>query len=234
MTPRQPSEDTPTIPEIDGGSPAQPRIGVEEARSLKDWARKSGIEGNTSFANLRRARNHRRIRTAVLAGIAAVGLGVGIANPGKILDYTGQKVGEVSSWWKAGFNDAPRGPYPGITLKDPKEQRKLTCLSERFSDEASLFPNIGDNKWAQKNCADVDADLAQDPSYQDDPYIILARRKNVILRAAHLQTDAPQDRSVVEWYNNPLGMYVHTREERLEKTAAEQKRTTGTTNFTIE
>jgi len=102
-----------------------------------------------------------------------------------------------------------------------------------FADEAALLPNIGGNKWAQENCGDVTGELKQGLFY-DDPLTAIANGKNAELRAAGLQSDHPNEKAVVEWWDMPLGMRVQTKEDRLKEIKAAQIKRTGMANFEIE
>lgn len=204
----------------------------EEVAALKAWARgKEGLQGR-KFSEIKRARTRSRIMKTVLLAIAALGIGTGIANKDEISQWGQNQVNGVASWWNEGFNDEPRGPYPGITLKDPEAQRRLQCLSDKFSDEASLLPTSG-NKWARENCKDITNKLENmGCSYDRYPLTSIANLKNQELRRAGLQSDNPYEHAVVEWRGQLLGM-VYTDEDRLAEIAEAQKARTGTVNFTV-
>lgn len=214
-------------PNAEGAQPKSPRpsFSQEEAIELQEWAKKKGRAGNERLSDIKRARTIGRIARGVGVGIIALGLVVG-----------GIEKDDIAARWKQGFNEKPRGPYPGITLANPDAQRRLQCLSDRFHDESGLFPNIGGNKWAGENCKDVDANLdSMGFRYSNDPLTAIANLKNQELRRAGLQSDNPSEHAVVEWRDQPLlGMSVYADEDRLAEIAEAQKATTGTVNFIVE
>ena len=217
---------TPRYPELE-----RQGIKPEEVEELRAWSKKNlGTEKNRKFSEIKRARTHSRIRKGVLLAIAAIGLSLMAANS----DNISTKGQEAASWWEEGFNDEPRGPYPGITFKDQDKQRRLQCLSDLFADESALLPNIGGNKWVGENCGDVTDELNQDHLFHTDPLTAIANGKNAELRAAGIQSDHPNEHAAVEWWDLPLGMKVQTNEDRLEEIQDAQMEKKGSTDFEIE
>lgn len=221
--------DEPVIATTEPGAQNPPRMSlpngmsVEEAKELFAWGRKHPDRKGKSrkLETIRIARTLHRIRNGILLAVAAMGLIIGGANS----SHLGKK-------WKEGFNDKPRGPYPGITLKDPDAQRRLRCLCEEFSDRASLFSSLlPNNKWARENCGDVRERYG---TVFDSPEG-LARAKNDILEEQDV-FDRPARTAPVEWYDYggipPMKVFVD--EDKLEERQRQQLRATGQTTFELE
>jgi len=228
----KPSDDLPDHSPADQASTLYHGMTIEEIRDLKAWARKTKRPGNESFRGLKRARTVSKIRNGVLMALAALGIGGGIANKDSIGQWIKDRGTAISSWWKTGFNDSPRGPYPGITLHDPNAQRDLQCLSEAFYNNATLYSELlPGNRWEREHCGPTRARFG---AVYDDSTAI-ARAKNDILEEQDV-FDRPARQAPVEWfdYGGIPGMRVITDKERLEERRQEQIRTTGTSTFDIE
>ncbi|MDD3861707.1 MAG: hypothetical protein PHP74_02350 [Candidatus Gracilibacteria bacterium] len=185
---------------------------------LIDWAEKRKIDPSKSVEEIREIKGLRKIRNWVVGSILALGIGLGGVH--------------VANKWDEGFNNQPRGAYPGIMFKnDPNTNRQLQCLMDDWYDKSHwgrLFPN---NKWKEHNCADV-----RISPYSINPLTDLANKKNEILRRKGLQTDHPNEPAVIEWrdYGWP-GWTTHVKvdEERLKAIQEEQIRETGKSNFSL-